>query len=106
MFYVLVAPVLSLSVSSRTVNETQNVKFSCIVVAANPSANVTLRGPLNRTIDSTQGVAILSTVGRSDSGTYICIAENGLIGSPVIDTVSLTVQCKSLRCYYYKLVSM
>lgn len=80
--------------SPHTVNESQNATLSCVVAAANPSANITFRGPTNQTIVHTQGTAVLRNRSRDDAGTYSCIADNGIIGSPVISTTSLTVNRK------------
>ena len=80
--------------SPHTVNESQNATFSCVIDAANPPANITLRGPLDQTIEDIQGIAILSNVTRNDAGTYSCVAENGLTGSPVQKTAVLSVNRK------------
>ena len=93
-FYLVVPPRISVSMSPHTVNESQNATFSCVVAAVNPAANITLRRPTNQTIELTQGTAILTNLTRNDAGTYSCLAENGVIGSPVIRTISLTVNRK------------
>ena len=80
-----------MSISPHTVNETENATLSCTVVAANPSANITLRGLLNQTLEDTSGATILSNLTRDDAGMYTCVADNGLIGSPVIETSKLSV---------------
>ena len=80
-----------MSISPQTVNETDNATFSCAVLAANPSANITLRGPLNQTLEDTSGTATLSNLTRDDAGMYSCVADNGLRGSPVIEGAKLSV---------------
>jgi len=88
---ILVPPRLSVSMSPETVNETDNAAFSCAVLAANPSSNITLRGLLNQTLLHTSGTTILSNLNRDDAGTYSCVASNGLRGGPVIETAKLSV---------------
>ena len=91
LFCPTVPPRLSVLISPHKVNETKNATLSCAVVAANPSANITLLGPLNQYIEGKSGTTILSNLTRDDAGLYSCVADNGLRGSPVMETAKLSV---------------
>ena len=95
-----VPPRLTFTITPQTINETQSATLSCVVTAANPSANITLRSPTNESIPHTSGTAVLTNRTRNDAGIYSCVADNGLDGSPVTITSTLTVNRKyMLSCF-------
>ena len=87
-------PKISLSITPQTVNETGNANIACVVVAANPTPVITILNPMNRTISHTNGAATLTNLFCNDAGIYLCSASNGVPGSPVTKTATLSVNRK------------
>ena len=94
-----VPPKVTVSMSPQTVNRSQSATFSCVVNVASPAATIALFSPRNQSISHVNGSAVLENRTRDDSGSYSCVASNGVEGSPVTKRTTLTVN----REYAYSL---
>eukprot|EP00794_Sanderia_malayensis_P011271 gene11271-12451_t len=85
-----VLPELSVS-ENRTITEGENASFKCTVIAANPTATITWLDSSNQELSHSNGNLSLTNVTRRQAGQYPCKADNNVTGSPVFQTVTLTV---------------
>ena len=96
MFYFLVSPTIeAISPITKTVNESDNVVFFCNASGL-PLPSITWSNHKSGTIMSSSGTRLVfNGVKRTDSGTYVCTAINGVVRNDTASTV-LNVQCKSI----------
>ncbi len=86
-------PKLQVNFKPKTINETGDTSLVCNVTAANPPADIKAYDPFNNTILLHNGTARITNVTSNFSGSFSCIAYNG-IGPPVTKYAELIVHCK------------
>lgn len=90
IFFIVVAPSLTTHPSNLTIDEGEEATFQC-VATGNPAPKITW---INNRKTVATGETLSFKANRTDSGKYLCLAENGF-DTIVNASAYLNVLCKS-----------
>ena len=89
--FIIVAPSLTTRPSNITIDEEDEATFQCIATG-NPTPKITWINKDGKTVGT--GEALSFKANRTDSGKYLCVADNGF-KTTVNASAHLNVLCKS-----------